>query len=190
MYLIVGLGNPGVKYTLTRHNIGFLAIDALARSYGAEVSKEDHKALTLKMKLDDKDVLLVKPQTFMNLSGESVIPLMQYYKVVPENLLVIHDEVDQPFGYMKLQKNRGAAGHNGIRSVTEQLGHQDYARLRLGVGRPSNTHVPVSDYVLQNFDKQEQAQLAEFLNHAGDAVEAFIFNGLERAAGEFNKKPE
>jgi PTH1 family peptidyl-tRNA hydrolase len=190
MYLIVGLGNPGTKYTLTRHNIGFLAIDALARSFNGELRKEEHKALTLKLKLDDQEVLLAKPQTYMNHSGESVVPLMQYYKIEPEHVLVIHDEIDLPFNYMKIQKNRGPGGHNGIKSITEQLGHQDFARIRLGVGRPSNTNIPVVDYVLQNFDKEEQTRLVEFLNRTGDAIESFIFDGFERAAGEYNQKPE
>lgn len=167
-----------------------MAVDALARSYGGEIRKEEHKAYTLKLKLDAQEVLLVKPQTFMNLSGESVVPLMQYYKVEPDHLLVIHDEIDLPFGYMKLQKGRGPGGHNGIKNITEQLGHQDFARLRLGVGRPSNPHIPVPDFVLQNFDKQEQEKLVDFLNHAGDAIESFIFEGLEKTASQFNQKPE
>ena len=189
MFLIVGLGNPGTKYALTRHNIGFLALDALARSFGGEFKKEEFTALTLKMKLDDQEVLLAKPQTYMNVSGESVIPLMQYYKIEVANMLVIHDDIDQPFNYMKLQKNRGPGGHNGIKSISEQLGHQDYARLKLGVGRPANPRVPVVDYVLQNFDKTEQEKLVDFLNRAGDAAESFIFDGFEKAANRYNQKP-
>lgn len=190
MYLIVGLGNPGIKYTLTRHNIGFLALDALAKSFDAKIEREEHKALTLKFKLDGEDVILAKPQTFMNLSGESVVSLMQFYKIEPSKLFVIHDEIDLPFGYMKVQKGRGAGGHNGIKSISELLGHQDYARLRLGVGRPSNPHIPVVDYVLQNFDKTEQEKLVEFLNRSGDAIESFIFNGLDKTASQFNQKPD
>lgn len=192
MWLIVGLGNPGSKYTLTRHNIGFLAVDALARSLGVETHafKTEHKAQVVKLKIDDQDVILAKPQTYMNLSGESVVPLMNYYKITADKILVVHDEVDLPFGYMKLQKNRSAGGHNGVKSVIEQLGHQDYARLRLGVGRPSNPHVPVVDFVLQNFSNEEQQKLTDFLNHSGDAIESFIFDGFDRAAGRFNQKPQ
>lgn len=190
MHLIVGLGNPGMKYALTRHNIGFLALDALAKSLGASLQREEHKALTVKFKLDGHDVILAKPQTFMNLSGESVVGLMQFYKIEPANLLVVHDDIDQPFSYIKLQKNRGPGGHNGIKSITELLGHQDYARLKLGVGRPANPHIPVVDYVLQNFDKSEQDKMIDFLNRAGDAIESFIFSGPEKTASLFNQKPE
>lgn len=186
MHLILGLGNPGVKYALTRHNIGFLALDAFAKSFGASIERSEHKALTCKFKLDGADVLLAKPQTYMNLSGESAVALMNFYKIEAANVLVVHDEIDLPFGYLKVQKNRGAGGHNGIKSISELLGHQDYARLRLGVGRPSNPNIPVVDYVLQNFDTSEQNKMVEFLNVAGDVIESFVFDGVEKAASRFN----
>lgn len=186
MWAIVGLGNPGTKYTLTRHNAGFLALDQLARGLGIELNKSDHKAQMLKCSIEDQDVVFVKPQTYMNLSGQSVVSVMQFYKIEPSNLLVVHDEVDLPFGRMKLQKNRGSGGHNGIKSVSELLGTQDYLRLRVGVGRPSNTHVPVVDYVLQNFSDQEQKLLPEFLNLAADAIEAVIFEGYDKAVNRVN----
>lgn len=190
MWAIVGLGNPGSKYALTRHNVGFLALDALARSFGGEISKSEHKALTMKFKADDEEIILVKPQTYMNLSGESVIPILNYYKIEASNLIVVHDEIDLPFARMKIQKNRGPGGHNGLRSINEQLGHQDYARLKLGVGRPSNPNVPIVDYVLQNFSNEEQTKLTDFLNLAGDAIESCIFDGIERAANKFNSKSD
>jgi len=189
MHLIVGLGNPGMKYALTRHNIGFMALDALAKSFDAKIEREEHKAQTLKFKLDGKDVILAKPMTYMNLSGESVVSIMQFYKIEPSHLLVVHDDIDQPFNYMKLQKNRGPGGHNGIKSISELLGHQDYARLKLGVGRPANPNIPVVDFVLQNFDKSEQEKLIDFLNRSGDAIESFIFEGPEKTASLFNQKP-
>ncbi len=190
MWAIIGLGNPGTKYTLTRHNIGFLAVDALARSFGGEITKSEFKALTLKLKADEEEIILVKPQTYMNLSGESVVPLMQYYKIEADHILVVHDEVDLPFERMKIQRNRGSGGHNGIKSISEQLGHQDYARLRLGVGRPANTNIPIPDYVLQNFLEDEQNKLTDFLNLAGDAIESCIFDGVERASNKFNTKTD
>lgn len=190
MWAIVGLGNPGAKYALTRHNIGFMAIDNFARGLGGDLNKTEHKALTLKLSADGQELILVKPQTYMNKSGESVIPLMQFYKIEASQLIVVQDDIDQPFGRMKIQKNRGAGGHNGIRSISEQLGHQDYIRLKLGVGRPSNARIPIEDYVLQPFSTDEQNRLGDFLNLAGDALEAIVFDGFERAANKFNTRSE
>lgn len=190
MWSIIGLGNPGTKYALTRHNIGFMTVDTLARSWGGSLDKTEHKALTLKLKVEDQDIILAKPQTYMNLSGESVVPLMNYYKVSNSQLIVVHDEIDLPFGRLKIQQNRGAGGHNGIKSISEQLGHQDYIRIKMGVGRPSNPRVPVVDFVLQNFSNEEQAGLSDFLNLAGDAIESIVFEGVNKAASRFNAKSE
>lgn len=186
MFLIVGLGNPGSKYSMNRHNIGFMACDYFLKSIGGNDYREEHKALTRKFKLDDKEVLLAKPQTFMNLSGESVVALMNFYKVARENLLVIHDEIDQPYGTIKLQFNRGHAGQNGVRSINTLMGTQEYARLRLGVGRPPDPRFSVGDYVLGNFPKEEQATLDQFLEKASDAIESFILEGLNKASTKYN----
>ncbi|PIU00132.1 MAG: aminoacyl-tRNA hydrolase [Bdellovibrionales bacterium CG10_big_fil_rev_8_21_14_0_10_45_34] len=189
MKLIVGLGNPGPKYLLTRHNIGFLAVDSLHKSCQEPPWKEQNKALTSRFKWDDSDVMIIKPQTFMNLSGESVRPLMDYYKVAPDDLLVIYDDIDMPFGMLKFMKNRGAGGHNGIKSIDEQLGTQDYARLKLGVGRPPDARIDIANWVLSPFEKAtEEPVLADFLNLAGDAIEAFVFHGLSKATSDFNGK--
>lgn len=186
MYLIVGLGNPGTKYALTRHNIGFMALDLFSASLQASTAwKEEHKALTLRVGIDGQNVMLAKPQTFMNLSGQSVQALMTFYKIPLENVLVIHDEVDQPFGQMKFNKNRGHGGHNGIRNISELMG-PDYSRLRLGVGRPAHPEMNVADYVLQKFSDEEMSKMPDFLNKAGDAIEAFIFEGLQKASSQFN----
>ena len=186
MYLIVGLGNPGSKYALTRHNVGFMAADVFATSLGATNSwREEHKALTLKMQVDDEQVLLVKPQTFMNLSGQSVQALMTFYKIPLENVLVLQDDIDQSFGQMRFHKNRGHGGHNGIRNISELMG-MDYARLKLGVGRPAHPEMNVADYVLQKFNDEEMSKVPDFLNKAGDAIEAFIFEGLSKASTKFN----
>lgn len=134
MKLIVGLGNPGPEYALTRHNIGFLVVDAFNEIHNNGGRwRSEHKALTSKLRLKDEQVLLVKPQTFMNLSGQAVSALLGFYNIPISDLLVVQDEVDLKFGEMKFVKKRGPGGHNGIRSVTEQLGTDDYARLRLGV---------------------------------------------------------
>lgn len=187
MHLIVGLGNPGGKYAMTRHNIGFMAVDFWLKSLGHDGSfKDEHKALTRKFKIEDKEILVAKPQTFMNKSGESVVSLMNFYKIQRADLLVIHDEVDQGFGMMKLQFNRGHAGQNGIRNITELFGASDYHRLRLGVGRPAHPEFSVGDYVLSNFAKEEVEILPKFLDKASEAIESFIFDGPQKAATKYN----
>lgn len=186
MWLIVGLGNPGNEYKITRHNIGFMAMDAFLRSVQAPAAKQEHKAFTWKMKMDDVDVLMAQPQTFMNRSGESVQALMNFYKIPLENLVVIHDEIDQAFGQLKIQKNRGHGGHNGVRDITEKLGSMDYIRLRLGVGRPPHPSMNVADYVLQKFTSEEMNQLPDFFQKAFDAVESIIFDGIQKASTKFN----
>jgi len=186
MYLIVGLGNPGPKYAFTRHNIGFLAVDLFSQGVSNPPWSEEHKAHVCKFKLDDQQIILAKPLTFMNKSGESVQSLLHYYKIPMENMLVIHDEIDLPFGKLRLQKNRGPGGHNGLKSINEMLSTQDYTRLKLGVGRPPHPEMDVADYVLGKFNPEEQTTLPEFLNTAGDAIESFIFEGLNKASTRFN----
>jgi len=199
MKLIVGLGNPGPKYALTRHNIGFLAVDAFNEIHGANRNwKSEHKAETMKINLGSESVLLAKPQTFMNLSGQSVVALMQFYQIPKENLLVIQDEVDLPFAGMKFVIKRGAGGHNGIRSVTELTGGDDYARLRLGVGKPpsfvddegkvTRSTMEVADWVLKNFSKDEQTALPDYLEKASRGIEVFATQGLQKALNQFNQK--
>lgn len=186
MFLIVGLGNPGPKYSMNRHNIGFLTCDYWLKSLKGSDYREEHKALTKKFKLDQHEVLLAKPQTYMNKSGESVVALMNFYKIPKENLLVIHDDIDLPFGSMKLQHNRGAGGQNGVKNISELLGHNEYARLKLGVGRPPHPDFSVADYVLGNFPKEEAVLLEQYLEKACDAIESFIFDGLNKASTKFN----
>lgn len=190
IWLITGLGNPGKKYQLNRHNIGFMALDYLAQGWSKGGSpapeNEEHKALVRKLKVEDQTVILAKPQTFMNLSGESVQALLHFYKIPKENLLVLHDEVDLPFEKMKFHKNRSAGGNNGVKSISQHLGDNDYSRLRLGVGRPPHPEMSVADFVLQNFSKEEMTAMPPFLNRACDATEAFIFDGLTKASTQFN----
>lgn len=199
MKLIVGLGNTGPAYQLTRHNIGFMVVDALVESSWkkSEFSLIHKKGQTL----------LAKPQTQMNLSGRAVQHLMSYYKVESQNLLVIHDDIDLEFLQMKFQKGRGHGGHNGVRNIHELLGHSDYYRLRLGVGRRSPLPVQpssttglvdekvrvqkinqVSQYVLSPFSREELEPLKEFLFQSVQAVEHFISKGGESAVHHFNRK--
>lgn len=186
MWLIAGLGNPGAQYSLTRHNVGFMAIDYFAEGIKTSAWQNEHKALTLKFKLEGENILLVKPQTFMNLSGESIQSIMSFYKINLDHLIVAHDEIDIPFQKIKIQKNRGHGGHNGIRSISEKMGSADYIRLKLGVGRPPHPNMQVADFVLQKFSSEEMATLPEFLNRSVDAIESIIFDGLQKASTRFN----
>lgn len=189
MWLVAGLGNPGGKYALTRHNIGFMALDAYCAGVGTPRWKDERQALTVRLKVEETEVLFAKPQTYMNKSGESVRALMDFYKIQLEHLIVVHDDIDQGYGAIKIHKNRGAGGHNGLKSINECLGTQDYIRLKLGVGRPSNPKMDVAAYVLQAFSPEEQSHLHEFLSLAGDAVESLIFDGLSKAATQFTRGP-
>src|SRR5437868_5502270 len=186
MWLIVGLGNPGNQYALTRHNIGFMAVDYLLKGLGNPPQKNQFKAEIFQTKIGDHPVIFCKPQTFMNLSGESVQPLLGFYKIPMDHLIVMHDEIDQPYDQMKIQKNRGHGGHNGIKSISGLLGSADYIRLRLGVGRPENPNVPVADYVLNKFTPEEFTALPAFLNKGCDAVEAILRDGVQKASTNFN----
>lgn len=188
MWLIAGLGNPGKQYQLTRHNVGFMVIDYWLKSLsGSDPEyREEHKALTRKMKLEGEEIIVAKPQTFMNLSGESVQALMHFYKIPKEKLLVVHDDIDQAFGSLRFHKNRGHGGQNGVRSISQVLGSQDYARLKMGVGRPSHPGHDIGDYVLGNFSKEESTSLAKIFEKACDGIECFIFKGIDRASTDYN----
>ncbi len=186
MKFIVGLGNPGPKYLFTRHNIGFMAIDHLTHSFGLSF-KEKWKSEYSKTKIEDKDVILQKPLTFMNLSGESVRPALQFFKSeFKTDLLVIQDDIAMPFGALRIQQDRSAGGHNGIKDITQKLGSQDYARLKVGVGMP--TSGPVDRHVLSDFSKEEQKEIPFLLNDIEDAVKSFIKYGVDKAANLHNRK--
>lgn len=189
MKIIVGLGNPGKEYLLTRHNLGFMLIDALVEE---DSFQKKHKSLIYKKQTGGDSLLLVKPQTFMNLSGQAVREVMSFYKIPIENLLVIHDDKDLLFGQMKFQKDRGHGGHNGIANIHQELGSKDYCRLKLGVAPvleeqekgPKDT----SQLVLSKFSKKEQEKLPQFLEQALTAVYCFIEKGWNEAANQFNSK--
>lgn len=186
MWLIVGLGNPGAKYAMTRHNIGFMALDYLHQSLKAPEGRGDFKAIVRKFKWDGREVVTAQPQTFMNLSGESVRAIMDFYKIDIENLLIVHDEIDIPFGEIRVHVNRSHGGHNGIKSVMEHLNTKNYMRLRLGIGRPADPRIAVPDFVLQKFSNEELLTLPDFLNKAVDAIETIVFEGPVKAAARFN----
>ena len=184
-FLIVGLGNPGREYRLNRHNIGFRAIDRLAQVWGITLGNVRNKALIGQGLRGEVRVILAKPQTFMNLSGQSVAPLLRFYKIPLEKMLVIYDDLDLPLGTLRLRENGGSAGHKGMTSIIEQLGFNDFPRLRLGIGRPAG-RMPVEDYVLQNFTEKEEDLLSTLLDRSVEAVDVFIKNGVNVAMTQFN----
>ena len=185
MKLIVGLGNIGPSYALTRHNIGFMILDILS----SDIVKKSCLSLVKKTKIENQDVLLAKPQTQMNLSGKAVQSLLHFYKISIEDLLVIHDDIDLDFLSMKFQKNRGPGGNNGILSIHEILGHNRYLRLKLGVGRPPPPQ-SASSYVLSPFAKTQLGDLEDFLLKATQAVKYFIVHGEEKAGNKYNQKKD
>lgn len=184
-FLIVGLGNPGRKYRGTRHNIGFMAVDRLAAAHGITSDRKEKRAIVGKLMLAEKRVIIAKPQTFMNSSGDSVGPLAAYYDVPPANVLVIYDELDLPFGTLRLRPKGSAAGHNGMRSIIQHLG-KEFPRMRLGIGRPPGK-MPVHAYVLQDFRKDNAITLDLLLDEAVRAVETFVSDGIDLAMSRHNK---
>ncbi len=173
---IVGLGNPGKKYANTRHNLGFLAIEFLQKEWGGshwQLEKKFQAELS-EANYAGRKVLLVKPQTFMNESGTSVQSILKFYKATPADLIVIHDEVDIPFGKIKTTLSSRAAGHNGVKDIIEKLGTQDFRRLRLGVGKSENQNISVSDHVLQNFSNEETNSFSSVFRE----VENILRNGF------------
>ena len=184
-FLVAGLGNPGKKYRNTRHNIGFLTVDRLAQSLGIASDRVEQKAIVAKTKLAGKSLIIVKPQTFMNSSGDSIGPLANYYKIPPENVLVIYDEIDLPFGTIRLRAKGGANGQNGMRSVINHLG-EGFPRMRLGIGRPQGK-MPVHAHVLQPFSEDEAITLDLMLDEAVQAVETWLRDDINMAMSRHNK---
>lgn len=185
-FLIVGLGNPGEKYLFTRHNIGFLALDWIHSRESSQDWKSEKKALVSKIKIGTATVLLAKPQTFMNLSGESVQSLMAFYKVPKENILVIQDDLAMPFGSLRFFYDRSPGGHNGIKDIHNKIGSQ-YARLKIGILSDMG-NIPVDRFVLMNFAKEEQDKFPELLDTVQDSVFSFVQNGLTETSNRFNRK--
>lgn len=185
MRLIVGLGNPGAEYERTRHNLGFMLVDLLARETGAQVKRKDCQALVGRATLAGEQVELVKPQTFMNLSGEAVQGLLTFYKIPLSNLLVIADDIDIPLGTIRIREKGGAGGQKGLKSTIERLGTQEFARLRVGVSRPPG-RMEAADYVLQNFDKAEEILVIETVDRVVRAVETWLRHGLTIAMTRHN----
>lgn len=186
MFIIVGLGNPGKKYENTRHNVGFDAVDELIDQYGIPSSGVNHKALYGKGMMEGQKVLLAKPLTYMNLSGESVRALVDYYKVDPESeLLVIYDDISLDPGKIRIRKKGSAGGHNGIKSIIAHLGTSNFQRIRIGVGeKPKNWDL--ADYVLGTFSSDDRARVEEAIAHAGKAAAMIVQGQIDAAMNQFN----
>jgi PTH1 family peptidyl-tRNA hydrolase len=189
-FIIVGLGNPGEQYCSTRHNVGFFIVDELARRWNSTVSLDKWNAQYISLSIEKEKVHLVKPLTFMNLSGRAVVNFFRFYKVIPEHLLVIHDDIDMAPGRVKLVKGGGAGGHNGIKSIIETLGIKDFYRLKIGIGRPGNGIIhpefPVDKYVLGNFTKEELEHLQSRYDHLEEGIRLFLLGSPPKAMNLLN----
>ena len=179
MKLVVGLGNPGSEYTKTRHNVGFMALDFLQKAFSASVFCEDKKSSSLMANslIDQEKILLVKPNTFMNESGKAVRALVDFYKLAPNDIVVIHDDLDIAPATMRTTESSRAAGHNGVQDIIEKLGTQDFFRIRIGIGRPTEVNgacMPSHDFVLQNFSEEELDNLTELFPKIKEEVFAFL----------------
>lgn len=184
-FLFVGLGNPGREYRESRHNIGFMAIDRICSTAGIKLGKLQSKALVASASLKGQKVILAKPQTFMNLSGQAVSSLIRFYKIPLEQFLVIHDDIDLPVGTIRIRQSGGSAGQRGLASIIQSLGTQDFPRLRIGVGRPPG-QMEAADYVLQSFSKSDLEIITVVLDRVVEASQLFISDGLNAAMNQYN----
>jgi len=185
--LVVGLGNPGPRYAGNRHNVGFLVVDELAARVGGKFKAHKGGAEVLECRLAGRRVALAKPRSFMNVSGGPVVATARFYKVPPDNIVVVHDELDLPYPAVRLKLGGGENGHNGLRSISKSLSTRDYLRVRFGIGRPPGRMDP-ADFVLRDFSATERKELAVSVDHCADAVEALVGKGLEAAQNLFHAR--
>lgn len=185
MKLVVGLGNPGSRYKDTRHNIGFMVIDELVKRRKLESYKEKFNAHLYEERSEKEHILFIKPQTYMNLSGVSVGAIAQFYKLSISDLFVIYDDMDLPLGSLRIRLKGSAGGHNGMKSIIQHLGSDNFSRIRLGIGRPERQGV--IDFVLQSFSKDEIQQAKEAVEYAASAVECILAEGIDKAMNKYNR---
>ena len=185
MKIIVGLGNPGAKYAGTRHNVGFAVLDELAERHNIRIDTAKHKALIGKGIIDGEKVILAMPQTFMNLSGESVRAIMDFYKCTVEDLIVVYDDIDLDVGKLRIRQKGSAGGHNGMKNIIQHVGSQEFVRIIVGVGKKPD-HMDLADYVLSRFGKEDLANIRESCGNACDAVETILADGTVAAMNKFN----
>lgn len=187
MYIIVGLGNPGRKYTATRHNVGFDAITRLSDDYNISLNIKKHKAICGKGYIEGVKVLLAQPQTYMNLSGESVRDMVDFYKVQAQNIIVIYDDVDLDVGQLRIRREGSAGGHNGIKSIISHLKSKDFPRVRIGIGKKP-AEWDLADYVLSKFSDRENNIIREGIKKSSDAVKTIITSDIDKAMNIYNRK--
>jgi peptidyl-tRNA hydrolase, PTH1 family len=185
IYLIAGFGNPGREYRNTRHNVGFKVIDSLVSEFNTKLTKVQFKAMIGSVELDNAHIILAKPQTFMNLSGQAVASLIRFYKIPLDHVIVAHDDIDLPLGTIRIRPGGGSGGQKGLASTIEKLGTQDFPRMRIGIGRPSGSQ-EAAGYVLQEFSSADAKVLIDVLPTAVQAMRTFISDGLEAAMTRFN----
>lgn len=185
-WIVAFFGNPGLKYNGTRHNAGFMAADAMEKKLGVSINKMRFKALTQTADIGGKKVLLMKPQTYMNLSGDAIVQAANFYKVPPERVIVVSDETALPIGRLRIRRGGSAGGHNGLKSVIARLGTDQFPRIRLGVGDKPHPDYDMADWVLSAFKGQDAADMELVAKKAADAVECYITEGADRAMNRFN----
>ena len=187
-WLVVFLGNPGLRYEGTRHNAGFMAADAFARKHDVRINRSRFRALTATCNIGGQQVLLMKPQTYMNLSGEAVGQAARFYKIPPEHILVLSDDITLPVGSMRIRTKGSAGGHNGLKNIIEALGTEAFPRIRIGVGIPPHPDYETIDWVLSVFRDQDAADMSEAAERAADAAECYIAEGPEKAMNRYSQK--
>ena len=187
MFLVAGLGNPGEEYAATPHNLGFLVVDRLAERYGIRLTRKECQAVIGQGTIGGKTVLLAKPQTYMNLSGVAIKPLLQKNEVTAADLVLVYDELDLPWGTVRIRPNGRAAGHNGVTDVIDKVGTQEFVRVRLGV-HPGPGRKGGKDYLLSRFTRQQTETLDEFVDLGADATESVITEGVEKSRAKFNRR--
>ncbi len=185
-WLVVFLGNPGLKYEGTRHNAGFMTADAFAKAHGLRIDRVRFRALTAVCELGEEKLLLMKPQTYMNLSGEAAAQAVRFYKIPPQHVLVVSDEAALPIGKIRIRTRGSAGGHNGLKNLIACLGTEDFPRIRLGVGAPPHPDYDMMDWVLSSFKNQDAEDMAKAAQRAAEAVECFILHGPEKAMNLYN----
>lgn len=185
LYLIVGLGNPGPRYENTRHNVGFRAVERLAQKYGLSFTKIEHKAQVASGTINGQRVILAKPQTYMNVSGDSVAPIARFYKIEPDHIIVVHDDLDLPLGTLRIRKEGSSGGQNGLKHILQRLGTQSVPRVRIGIGRPPGRMDP-ADYVLTPFKGDDEILAIEMMDRAVTAIETWLNEGIELAMSRHN----
>lgn len=187
MYLVAGLGNPGTQYEMTRHNIGFEVIDYLADKYNVKVKKLKFKSLFADTVIGGEKVLFVKPQTYMNLSGEAIRDFASFYKIPTQNIIIISDEINLEAGRIRIRQKGSAGGHNGLKSIIYQLNSEDFPRIRMGVDSPLRGRMDLADFVLARFQKEEIPVLEDAIIRCSKAVEEIIIRGMDSAMNKYNR---